>query len=204
MTSIGSISRTPINQITLATLFGRHAKCIEFETVVGRSDQSNEVCVDEQLGTILSKRIGNQRIEYTDYFSFEGVLLPGHMRRYINGKLRMEIEQKFTRIEGPIDWSALMPPNAVTIRGCTQYRNPISLSVPQPPDAGPGPWYDVRVHATIGSDGHIHDPAVLPLGRNDLEEQATRIVSGWTYAAATCDGKPIPVNVNLTVHFPPQ
>jgi TonB family protein len=193
-----------INAITPATLFGRPAKCIQFETVVGRSHQSNEVCVDEELGTIMSKRIGDEMVEYTDYFSFEGVLFPAHMRHYINGKLRMEIEQKFTVIDGPVDWAALTPPNAVTILPCTQYRRPIAQSTPQPPTAGAGPWFDVQVHATIGENGHIRNASVLPSGRADLERQAIQIVSGWIYSPPTCDGKPIPVHATLTVHFPPQ
>lgn len=193
-----------INAITPATLFGRPAKCIQFETVVGRSHQSNEVCVDEELGTIMSKRIGDEMVEYADYFSFEGVLIPAHIRHYINSKLRMEIEQKFTKIDGPVDWAALMPPNAVTILPCTQYRRPIAQSTPQPPNAGAGPWFDVQVHATIGENGHIRNASVLPAGRDDLERQAIQIVSGWIYSPPTCDGKPIPVHATLTVHFPPQ
>jgi TonB family protein len=193
-----------INAITPATLFGRHAKCIQFETVVGRSHQSNEVCVDEELGTIMSKHIGDEMVEYADYFSFEGVLYPAHIRHYINGKLRLELEQKFTLIDGPVDWAALTPPNAVTLLPCTQYRNPIAQSTPQPPTAGAGPWYDVEVHVTIGENGHIRNAAVLPAGRPELEQQAIQIVSGWTYSAATCDGKPIPVHATVTVHFPPQ
>jgi len=193
-----------INAITPATLFGRHAKCIQFETVVGRSHQSNEVCVDEELGTLMSRHIGDEIVEYTDYFSFEGVLFPARMRHYINGKLRMEIEQKFTKIDGPIDWSALTPPNPVTLLPCTQYRRPIAQSTPQPPTAGAGPWNDVEVHVTIGEDGHIRNPAVLPAGRADLEQQAIRIVSGWVFSPPTCDGKPIPVSATVTVHFPPQ
>jgi hypothetical protein len=47
-----------INAITPATLFGRHAKCIQFETVVGRSHQSNEVCVDEELSCGYRVKLG--------------------------------------------------------------------------------------------------------------------------------------------------
>ena len=100
-----------INSITPATLFGRHAKCIQFETVFGRTHQSNEICLDDELGTIIRRHVGEELVECTDYFSFEGVLFPAHMRRYINGTLRMELEQKFTVIDGPVDWATLTPPH---------------------------------------------------------------------------------------------
>jgi hypothetical protein len=193
-----------IHSIVPATLFGRHAKCIRFETVNGRTHQSNEICVDEELGTLIRWNVGEDLVESTDYSVFEGILLPAHIRHYINGKLRMEIEQRFSVIEEPIDWAALTPPNPVTFGGCKHYRRPIVQSAPQPASAGAGPWYDVYVHGAIGEDGHVHEAAVLPAGRPDLEQQAIQIVSGWVFSPAMCDGKPLGVSTNLVVHFPPQ
>jgi Gram-negative bacterial TonB protein C-terminal len=193
-----------IHSITPATLFGRRAKCIQFETVNGRTHQSNEICVDEELGTLIRWNVGEDLVESTEYSMFQGILLPAHIRHYINGKLRMEIEQKFSVIEGPIDWAALTPPNPSTLGGCKHYRRPIIQSAPQPASAGAGPWYDVQVHGAIGEDGHVHDARVLPAGRADLEQQAIQIVSGWVFLPAMCDGKPFGVHTHLVVHFPPQ
>lgn len=199
----GQMSDT-IHFITPATLFGRRAKCIQFETVNGRTHQSNEICVDEELGTLIRWNVGEDLIENTDYSQFEGILLPAHIRHYINGKLRMEIEQKFSVMDGPIDWAALTPPNPTTLRACQQYRRPIIQSAPQPATAGAGPWYDVHVHGVIGEDGHVREAAVLAAGRADLEQQAVQIVSGWVFSPGVCNGKPIPVSADLVVHFPPQ
>jgi TonB-like protein len=193
-----------IHAIAPATLYGRRAKCIHFETVNGRTRQSNEICVDDELGTLIRWNVGEDLIENTDYSWFEGVLVPGHIRHYINGKLRMEIEQKFSVVEDPIDWAALTPPNPHTLRTCQQYRRPIIQSAPQPASAGAGPWYDVQVHSVIGEDGHVREPSVLPVGRPDLEQRAIQIVSGWVFSPGLCNGKPIPVGADLVVHFPPQ
>ena len=193
-----------IHSITPATLFGRSAKCIQFETVTGRTHESNEICVDEELGTLVRRNVGVDLVENTDYSSFEGALLPARIRHYINGKLRMEIEQRFSVIDGPIDWAAVTPPNPTTLRACQQYRRPIIQSAPQPVAAGAGPWYDVQVHGVIGEDGHVFEAAVLAAGREDLEKQAVQIVSGWVFSPAVCNGKAVPVNADLVVHFPPQ
>jgi hypothetical protein len=193
-----------IQAISPATLFGRRAKCIQFETVNGRSRQSNEICVDEVLGTVIRWNVGEDLVESTEYLAFEGVLWPAHIRHYINGKLRMEIEQKFSVMEGPIDWAALTPPNPDTFRACKQYRRPIIESAPQPASAGAGPWYDVEVHGVIAEDGHVLEAAVLAAGRADLEQQAIQIVSKWVFSPGMCDGKPVPVSADLVVHFPPQ
>jgi len=192
-----------IHSITPATLFGRSAKCIQFETVNGRNLESNEICVDEELGSLIRRNVGEDLVENTDYSPFEGVLLPAHVRHYINGKLRMEIEQKFSVMDGPIDWAAMTPPNPVTLQACPQYRRPIIQSAPQPVAAGAGPWYDVQVRGVIGEDGHVHEASVLAAGREDLEKQAVEIVSRWVFSPAVCNGKPIPVSADLVVHFPP-
>jgi hypothetical protein len=193
-----------IHSITLATLFGRPAKCIRFETINGRTHQSNEICVDTERGNLVRWNVGEDLVENSDFSSFEGVLLPGHIRHYINGKLRMEIEQKLKVIDGPIDWAALTPPNPQSLGPCKQYRGPIIQSAPQPLNAGAGPWYDVQVHSVIGDDGHVHEPSVLAAGRDDLEKQAIQIVSNWVFSPGVCNGKPIPVAADLVVHFPPQ
>lgn len=193
-----------IHSITPATLFGRPAKCIRFETVNGRTHQSNEICVDAELGTLILWNVGPDLVENTDYSMFQGILLPAHIRHYINGKLRMEIEQKFNVIDGPIDWAVLTPPNPDTFPACQHYRRPLIQSAPQPASAGAGPWYDVQVHGVIGDDGHVYQAAVLTTGRADLEKQAVQIVSGWVFSPGVCDGKPITVNADLVVHFPPQ
>lgn len=202
---IGEFDRSDtINSITLATLFGRSAKCIQFETVDGRTHQSNEICVDEELGTLIRRNVGEDLVENTDYSPLEGVLLPEHIRHYISAKLRMEIEQKFSVMDAPIDWAALTPPNPATLRMCQLYRRPIIQSAPQPVAAGAGPWYDVQVHGVIGADGHVHEASVLEAGRDDLEKLAIQIVSKWVFSPGVCNGKPIPVNADLVVHFPPQ
>jgi hypothetical protein len=193
-----------INSITPATLFGRPARCIQFETVNGRTRQSNEICVDEELGMLVRWGVGEELIEDTEFVSFENMMVPQHIRHYIRGKLRMEIEQKFSVIEGPIDWAALTPPNPHTLRTCQPYVRPVVQSAPQPANAGPGPWYDVQIHGVIGRDGRVHDAAVLPAGRPDLEKQAIDLVSTWVFSTPTCSGKPTVVIADLVVHFPPQ
>jgi hypothetical protein len=193
-----------IHSITPATLFGRRAKCIHFETVNGRTHQFNEICVDDELGSVVRWNVGEDLVELTEYSPLEGVLQPAHIRHYINGKLRMEIDQKFTVIDGPIDWTALSPQKPTVLTACKQYRSPVLQSAPQPPNAGAGPWYDVPVHAVIGKDGHIYQASVMPAGRPDLEKQAVEIVSGWLFSPGICGGKPIDVDGNFVVHFPPQ
>jgi outer membrane biosynthesis protein TonB len=62
----------------------------------------------------------------------------------------------------------------------------------------------VQVHAVIGSDGHVFQASVMPAGRPDLEKRAIEIVSRWLSSPGNSSGKPIGVEANFVVHFPPQ
>jgi hypothetical protein len=203
---IGQFDKSDIiHSIAPATLYGRAAKCVQFETVNGRTRQpANEICFDDELGALVRWNVAEDLIEDMDYVSFEGVLVPQTIRHYINGRLRMEIRQQFSVVEDPIDWDALTPPNPHTLRTCHPYVRPVIQSAPQPANAGAGPWYDVQIHGVIGSDGRVHEAAVLPAGRPDLEKQAIDLVSTWVFSPPTCSGKPTVVNADLVVHFPPQ
>jgi Gram-negative bacterial TonB protein C-terminal len=193
-----------IHSITPATLYGRAAKCVQFETINGRTREgANEICFDDELGALVRWNVAEDLIEDADYISFEGILMPQTIRHYINGKLRMDVHQTFSVIEDPIDWAALTP-DAHTLRMCNDYRPPVVQSAPQPADAGPGPWYDVQVHGGIGPDGRVEQATVLSAGRPDLEKRAIEIVSTWVFSAPLCNGKPTIVATDLVVHFPPQ
>jgi Gram-negative bacterial TonB protein C-terminal len=194
-----------IHSITPATLNGRPAKCVQFETINGRTEQpANEICFDNELGTLVRWNVAEDLIEDTDYVSFEGVLMPRTIRHYINGKLRMEVKQEFSVIEDPIDWAALTPPDAHPLRMCYDYKPPVIQSTPQPADAGPGPWYDVKVYGAIGPDGRVQQATVLPAGRPDLEKRAIEIVSSWVFSPPLCNGKPTIIGTDMVVHFAPR
>jgi TonB-like protein len=193
-----------IHSITAATISGRPAKCIHFESINGKTHQSNEICLDAEQETVLRWNVGDELIEDSEFSIFEGSQLPARIRLYVSGKLRMEIEQKFVLLEGPIDFDALAPENPIMYTQCQKYSRALVQSAPQPANAGAGPWYDVRIHGTIGKDGRVHDAAAVAAGRPELEQQALQIVSKWMFTPATCDGRDISDFAAFVVHFPPQ
>jgi hypothetical protein len=203
--SLGRFDKSDvIHSITADRIADRPAKCIHFETINGRAHQSNEICVDAEKETVLRWNVGDESIEDSEFSMFEGSWLPGRIRLYVSGQLRMEIEQKFVLMEGPIDFDALAPENPIMYTQCQRYNRALVQSAPQPENAGAGPWYDVRIHGTIGQDGRVHDAAAVAAGRPELEQQALQIVSKWLFNPATCDGRAISDLAAFTVHFPPQ
>ena len=76
--------------------------------------------------------------------------------------------------------------------------------MPQPANADPGPWYNVKAFIVIYPDGRVHESSVLPQGHPDLEKEALRLVQTWQFDPATCQGNPVLDSGNVTIHFPPQ
>jgi hypothetical protein len=193
-----------IQSISESGILGRPAKCIRFETINGKSTQQNELCVDAEIGTVLRHQIGNEIVENSDFFQVGSVWFPHQIRQYLEGKLRMEEEQSGSLLDAPIDLMTLAPPDPQILHKCKQFRRAIGNSMPQPADAGPGPWFDVTVHIVVWQDGHVHEASVLPEGHPDLETEAARLAQSWQFDPATCDGKPTVDSSTIAIHFPPR
>jgi Gram-negative bacterial TonB protein C-terminal len=193
-----------IQSINDANVLGRPAKCIRFETINGKATELNELCLDSERGTLLRAHIADEVRENSDYFQVGKVWFPHEVRQYLNGKLRMEAEQSSSLLDSPVDLMTLAPPNPQILHKCKQFRPAVGVSMPQPLDAGPGPWYDVLLHIVIWADGRVHEATTLPKGHPGLEGEALRLIRSWQFDPATCEGKPVVDSGTFTIHFPPQ
>jgi len=63
------------------------------------------------------------------------------------------------------------------------------------------PALDVMLHGTIGPDGRIHDPMINRSGRDDLNDEALKIFSTWTFTPAACNGQSVEIPADITLHF---
>ena len=187
-----------------ASVLGRDAKCINFHSRFGNSAQSNQICVDAERDALLRWEVGDELIENTEYFSIESLWEPGRIRRYAHGQLQMEIEQKITNVPDPSKTEAFAPPSGHwdMTSACENMRPPVALSTPMPPPGSAGTGtIEVVVHGVIGADGTLGRLQIESSPRPDLNEEALKIVSGWTYAPLLCNDSPAFTTGNFVVHF---
>jgi Gram-negative bacterial TonB protein C-terminal len=192
-----------IRSIDDANVGGRAATCIDFDTVFGTTSQANQICVDKQLGVLLRFREGLDTDENSEFTGFAGAYLPGRIDIYHNGGQILEIHQTFANIEGAVDPAVFQPPMGADIRSkCKQSRRAFGQSMPQPPQGNGGTQViDVRLRGFIGKDGKVSHPYVLQSDRPDLNEEAVKIVSTWTFTPNLCDGKPNFEQAEFVLHF---
>lgn len=176
------------------------ARCIEFDTVTGERFQANEVCVDLRNGWLLSVRAGDNLTRNSNFFPFQGSFLPGHIERWSAARKVIEIDSTdVLKSDYPEDYFTV--PDSSTGFICQQFRRAFEVNTPQPP-AGPLIQItDIRLQGLIDTNGRVTNLKPLETSNSDLNEQAIKLVSTWTYQPATCEGKPVAWGSTFTVHF---
>jgi len=190
-----------IHSIQDSQVNGRPAHCIEFDTVVGEKSAANEICIDKQFGVLARVRVNDEIITNSDFFPYRGTFLPAHIV-YEQNELRMELEQTKKETEGPFDPDFLTPPpDAQIAHVCEVYRRPFGQFMPQPKPGDGGSSAEVIVHGTIRTDGTVRVASIDSSEREDLNQEALRIFGTWRFTPATCDGAPVEIPADVTLHF---
>jgi hypothetical protein len=179
---------------------GHPARCIEFNTIVGETNENNELCVDSNNGTLIREKIGDQLIENSNFFSFAGALIPGKIEYAFGGIPKLEITQTMTALDNPAPDLLAAPPNAEIRQICKTSRRAFGQYMPQPKPTGSG-TADILLRGIIGKDGKVHDAMVQRSERPDLNAQALSIIQQWTFSPAMCDGEPNETDANFVLHF---
>jgi hypothetical protein len=174
-------------------------RCIQFDTVSG--EQSNEICVDDRNGWLLSIRTGDTLTTTSNFFPFEKSFLPGHIERWEGGQMVMEVDETVVlKSDYPPDYFSVPENSNGGI--CQEFRKPFAVNTPQPP-----PQYssvsviDVQLQGLITQTGHVINLTPVELTHPELNAEAMQLVATWTYAPATCVGKPVTLGTTFTVHF---
>jgi hypothetical protein len=181
---------------------GQPARCIEFDTVAGQKSHDNEICVDAATGAIVLEKLNEERIEYRDFFSFAGALIPARIDYFSAGAPSMEIEQSMTVLTDTTANVLAAPPNARTYsRSCKVYRRAFGQLMPQPQPGNGGTEVDVVVRGMIYPDGKIHDAVVQSSERPDLNAEAIELIHRWIFTPALCDGQPAISEASFALRF---
>ena len=193
-----------IRAIEDMSVLGRPAKCINFDTHFGSEIQTNQVCVDTERGALLRWHIGDEVVENSEYFQIANLWEPGHIRRFVRGALQLEINQRMTATEVPVDAKAFSPVSGQWQRmfGCKNKRRAVGISMPMPPagTAGNG-TVDVIVHGYIWDNGAVQPITIESSERPDLNAEALKLVARWKFLPLMCNDKPAATVADFVVHF---
>jgi TonB family protein len=175
-------------------------RCIRFDTVTGDRLQSNAVCVDPRNGWLLSVRTGDTLTRNSNFFPFQGSFLPGHIERWSAGRKVIELDETVVlKSDYPEDYFTV--PESSTGFICQQFRRAFEVNTPQPPPGSSIQITDIRLQGLIDTNGRVLSLKPIESSHPDLNEEAIKLVSTWTYQPATCEGKTVTWGTTFTVHF---
>jgi hypothetical protein len=190
-----------IHTITDSSLDGRPLRCIQFSTIAGEKDDSNELCVDTANGTLVTEKLGKDYMENRDFFPFADSLIPGRITYSYAGIPKLEISQTMSVLTEVTPNVLAAPPNAQMRRYCTTFRRAFGVTMPQPEPGPGGGDTDVVLRGIIGEDGKVHEAVVQATDRPDLNPEALRVIQQWVFTPAMCDGRPGSTDASFTLHF---
>lgn len=193
-----------IRSIEDSNVGGRAAKCINFDTHLGVGVQANQMCVDAERGTLLRWRVGEELIENSDFFQISTLWEPGHIRHFVRGALRVEIEQHISRTSVPVDVKTFSPPSGEWSKWwkCQNYRRAVGIFTPMPPPGSQGTGIvDVVVRALISDKGVVQPSIIVSSLRPDLNDEAMKLTATWKFDPLMCNDKVAATTADLVVHF---
>jgi len=190
-----------IHDIVNHEVNGRAARCIEFETIVGEKNRTNEVCLDAATGAIVLEQVNEEHIEYSDFFEFAGAQIPARIEYSSTAAASMEIQQSMTVLTETIPDVLVAPPGAQPWVNCRSFRRAFGQSMPQPTPGNGGTHVDVVVRGVISADGRIHDAVVQSSERPDLNAEALETIHKWIFTPPMCNNQPTSAGASFTLHF---
>lgn len=176
-------------------------RCIRFDTVAGDRQQAGEICVDAANGWLLSVRAGDTVTANSEFFPFEGAFLPHHVERSVAGRKVLDIDMTISREDGyPPDF--FLVPEDTKAFLCRDLRRPYAVHTPQPePRTASLDVVDIKLLGYVDHQGRVLGLRPLEQVHPDLNQDAIRLVSTWSFTPATCGGRPAMVSQTFTVHF---
>jgi len=193
-----------IRSIDDSNVLGRAARCINFDTHLGVGVQANQVCVDAERGTLLRWHVGDELIENSDFFPIATLWEPGHIRHFVGGALRLEIEQRINHTSAPVDVKAFSPPSGEWRKwwSCQDRRRPVGISMPMPPPGTQGTSIvDVVVRGFITDKGVVQPTVIVSSLRPDLNEEAMKLVATWKFTPLMCNDQIAATVAHFVAHF---
>lgn len=157
-------------------------------------------------GALTDVEMEPTRLEFSEFQTVQGHLVPTLLRLYYKKKLAVEARAKwdfaselqddlFKPSAGAVDWPV-----------CRDMVPPKEEYAPDPvyPRRAPGVTGDdaeVLLYVTVAADGKLRMPYVIESGGPAFDAQAVAAIRDWKFHPASCGGKSVPVQTRVDVRF---
>jgi len=142
---------------------------------------------------------------YSDYEQFAGRMYPRHIQCTEGTHPGIDVRVlELSKVQSPD--AALFHPllGARELENCAgkiQPPKPIQTPDPSYPKGESQPSSPDVLSLTVGTDGRPHDLKIARSIGAAFDKAALEVVGRWRFKPATCDGDPVPVEINVEMTF---
>jgi hypothetical protein len=192
-----------IRAITDKNVDGTPATCIDFDTITGTRHQSGTLCVDQANGYLIYSKLDDVITKQSRFYLFNNGFLPGHIERWTNDVKLFEIESRIEVRPGGFPAEAFEYPAGATItHACNSFTPAYADNNLQPvAESFSETGIDITVRGFVDNQGHTTNLKVLDRTHPDLDAEALKLVSAWTFHPAQCNYQPTSEQRDFVVHF---
>jgi len=175
---------------------GRHGFCF---------DKHSGMLVENIVPDFIGQRVADYSCRYGMFQKFGDYWFPREMACFVDTHRKIEAKVSELSLESSPDAAPFTPPaGALEIGNC-------SLSpVPPRPVFEPDPMFpsgirdrtsSVVLWMIVDTKGKPHDITVARSGGKAFDDSAVSTVRSWRFKAGTCNGEPMPMQINVEVRF---
>lgn len=170
-------------------------------------------CFEKQTGALLEtdspevrpKNTVNYSCHYGVFRKFSAFWFPREVLCYEDKHLVLDAKVVELSAESSPDPDLFKPPaGVVEFPQCpSKITPPIAQSRPAPtfPFGKPGQNATVIVSVLVDADGKPQDLKIKQSGGEDFDKHALDAVSRWKFKPSTCNGEPIPAQIQVEIRF---
>ena len=208
----------------LMNIFPSASSTFEFESIIDTTDQKiaeqcattkpgsrqekYKFCFDQKSGALLAKLSPEIRPKnMTDYSCFYGIFrkfgdywFPREMACLENTHRTLEAKVEDLSVEPSPEVALFKPPPGALELCSTKPVNPTVLSSVGPSISSNSERL-VILRVSVDAKGKPQDMTVSESGGKGLDEAALEAVGKWRFKPATCNGEPIPGQLNIRFSF---
>jgi TonB family protein len=192
--SILAVSMT-VKRIKNRKINGTEARCIEYESVEGKYEETGQICVQANTGYVIFRQFGTQRITYSDFSPLGSRVRPRHFELDLGATDAVVADVNYRLVEkfDPVGFEPIVDGEVSDV--CTTSTPAVAKFAPDPvyPLTVPRGAYKgkIVVDVKVAPDGHVLNDAVAQSLQQDLDAAALDGIKRWQFEPGTCDGKAI-------------
>jgi len=194
-----------IHKVTDKNVEGIAARCVEYETVTGRTSRRSELCIDPSAGTMLRWSRNGYETIWQEFATFRDRVYPKKALVKEKGETILEINSEFSDLTGMNDSMFNIPDGFQKRPACEKTSRPVRIKGEDPifPHSigAIEPGGRVLIELKIDKTGKVKIAQVMQSVARDLDEAAMEAVKTWSFEPAKCDGTPIEQRFPVEINF---